>query len=171
MPFFVAGYGPLWPLLLGIALLPGLLAAVLSVAGLARRDAIGRPRAFVVLVVAVAGLALVHPDALAGFALFGYVVLAVVVLSALARRRGSVRRTAVLVGALLGLPVAWAAALQLPRARAMTRAYAVGPVESHARGLSEALLNNPRFAAPLWVTSAVALLGVVVCARRRAPAG
>jgi hypothetical protein len=166
MPFFVAGYGPLWPLLLGMALLPGLLAAVLSVAGLARRDAIGRPRALVVLVVAVAGLALVHPDALAGFALFGYVVLAAVVLSALVRRRGTARRTALLVGALVGPPVVWAAVLHLPRVRAMTRAYAVGPVESHARGLSEALLNNPRFAAPLWVTSAVALLGVVVCARQ-----
>jgi hypothetical protein len=166
MPFFIAGYGPLWPLLLGIALLPGLLAAVLSVAGLAQGDAIGRPRALVVLVVAVAGLALVHPDALAGLALFGYVVLAVVVISALAQRRGSLRRTALLVGALVGPPLAWIAVLQLPRSRAMTRAYAVGPVESHSRGLTEALLNNPRFGTPLWATSAVALLGVVVCARQ-----
>ena len=51
----------------------------------------------------------------------------------------------------------------------MTRAYAVGPVESHARGPSETLLTNPRFGTPLWVTSIVALLGLVDCARQAPP--
>ena len=56
MPFWIAGYGPLWPLVLGYAILPGLLACLLSLFRLARRDAIGRPQAAVLLVTTAGGL-------------------------------------------------------------------------------------------------------------------
>jgi hypothetical protein len=169
MPFLIAGYGPLWPLLLGLSLLPGLLGPLLSLFGLAADDVLGRPRAAVVLVAAVAGLAFVHPDALASLVVLAYVIAVVVAVRALVRGRRSAGRSTVLAAiAVVAPPLLWVAVLQLPRARAMSRAYRVGPVVSHGRGVADALLNRPyHSSAALWVTSAVAVLGVVVCARRR----
>jgi hypothetical protein len=168
MPFLIAGYGPLWPLLLGLSLLPGLLGTLLSLFGLAADDVLGRPRAAVVLVAAVAGLALVHPDALASLVVLAYVLAVVVAVRVVVRGPRTFGRSAVAVLAVVGPPLLWAAVLQLPRARAMSRAYRVGPVVSHGRGLVDALLNRPyHSSAALWVTSAVAVLGAVVCARRR----
>lgn len=168
MPFLVAGYGPLWPLLLGLSLLPSLLGLLLPLFGLAAADVVGRPRAAVLLAAAVAGLAFVHPDALASLVVLTYVVAVVSALTALVRGPRTPGRATAAVLALALPPLLWVAVLQLPRARAMSRAYRVGPVVSHGRGLADALLNRPYHAhTALWVTSAVALLGVLACLWRR----
>jgi hypothetical protein len=167
MPFLIAGYGPLWPLLLGLSLLPALLAVLLSLFGLAADDKLGRPRAAVVMVVAVAGLGFVHPDAVASLVLLTYAIAFVVAVAALVRRPRSPQRSVAAVLAIVLPPLLWVAVLQLPRARAMSRSYRTGPVASRPRGFVDALLNWPYHASSaLWVTSAVVLLGVVVCARR-----
>jgi hypothetical protein len=167
MPFLIAGYGPLWPLLLGMALLPALLALLLSLFGLAADDVVGRPRAALLLVVIVAGLGFVHPDAVASLVLLAYALGFVVAVTALVRGPRAPRRSLLPVLAIVAPPLLWLAVLQLPRARAMSRTYRTGPVASRPRGFVDALLNWPYHASSaLWVTSAVVLLGVVVCARR-----
>ena len=75
MPFWISGYGPLWPLVLGYAVLPGLIACLLSLFRLARRDTIGRPQAAVLLVTTVAGLLFVHPAAFSAIVLIAYPLL------------------------------------------------------------------------------------------------
>ena len=157
--------GPLWPYLLGLSLVPALLACVLSLLGLANEDAIGRPRAALLLVVGAAGLGLVHPHAVSALALVSYVVLVTALLGRLATRRTG--RSALLAAAGVLLPlVAWWVAFRTPKMQGMARAYARGPEESVGRAVAEGLLNGPRYGALLWVTSALVVVGLVVCARR-----
>lgn len=72
-PWALMSFGVLWPNLLGVALLPAALAAVVTLLGLARESHLGRPGAAVLLVVAGPTLGLAHPNAvfsLAALALF-----------------------------------------------------------------------------------------------------
>ncbi|MFL6098451.1 MAG: DUF6541 family protein [Actinomycetales bacterium] len=165
MPYWMAGYGPLWPYLLGLSLVPALLACVLSLLGLATDDAIGRPRAAMALVVGAAGLGLVHPHAVSALVLVSYVALVAALLGRLATRRTGRAALFAAVGVLLPV-AAWWVALRTPKMHGMTRAYARGPEQSVSRAVTEALLNGPRYGALLWVTSAVVVVGLVVCARR-----
>lgn len=72
-PWALMSFGVLWPNLLGVSLLPGALAAVITLFGLARESQMGPAGAAVLLVVTVPTLALAHPNAvfsLAALALF-----------------------------------------------------------------------------------------------------
>ncbi|MDN5915523.1 MAG: hypothetical protein L0I76_10525 [Pseudonocardia sp.] len=72
-PWALMSFGVLWPNLLGVALLPAALAAVVTLFGLARESQLGRTGAAALLVVTVPTLALAHPNAvfsLAALALF-----------------------------------------------------------------------------------------------------
>ena len=122
-----------------------------------RATCVGRPRAAVVLVVGRSpGWRSSIRTRSPALVLLGYVVLAVVAITALAGGAaptagpGALRRRPASAP-----PVLWAAALQLPRAKAMTRAYAVGPVESHCPGAPRgAAQQPPRRHRTCWVTSA-----------------
>ncbi len=140
----------------------------MSVFGLAADDVVGRPRAAVLLAASVAGLGLVHPDALTSLIVVAYVVTFVVALTALAGRPRPARGALRPVLAVVGPPLLWLAVLQLPRARAMSGTYHVAPVSSHGGAVVDVLLNRAHHApTALWATSAVVLLGVVVCLRHR----
>jgi hypothetical protein len=167
MPYWMGGYGPLWPYLLGLSLVPGLLGCLLSLIGLARDDAVGRPRAAIVLAAGTVGLVLVHPHAVSSLALVSYLAVIVVAGQRFVGRRSG-RNAVLAAAAVLGPLLVWWAAVQTPRLGGMTRAYARGPEESLGRAVGEALLNSPRYAAPLWATSALVVLGLVVGARHRA---
>jgi hypothetical protein len=168
MPFLIAGYGVLWPNLLGMAMVPALLGCVLSVAGVAEPDAVGRPRALLLLVVTAPGLFFAHPNSLATLGLLGYLVVVTVTFGWVARRRRARPRAAGLaVAALAAPPVLWVAAQSIHRVALVAQVHTDSPPdESLGRALSEALLNNPRLGAPLWVTSALVLVGVVAALRR-----
>lgn len=165
MPYWIGGYGVLWPYLLGLALVPGVLAAVLSLAGLAQDDVIGRSRSVAVVVGGGAGLGLVHPHAVSTLAILGFVMVAVAVIGWSWRRR-----TPVAVGfaalAVVGPLLLWWAASQTAQIKAMSARYAVGPEETARRAAYETLLNSSRGGEHLLVTSALVLLGLVVCLRR-----
>jgi hypothetical protein len=167
MPFLIAGYGVLWPNLLGLTLVPGLLAALLPIVGLARHDVIGRPRAFVVLVVSVPGLFFAHPNALATLGLLGFVVVLTATLTWVIQhvRRRPVVAVAMLVGVAL-LPLLWWLALQVPRVAAVAHENLGAPDESVGRAVTESLLNSERSGAPLWAASALILIGLVVSLTR-----
>ena len=76
MPYLLSGYGTLWPNLLGMALVPALLAAVVSLTGLGVQDAFGgRRRAALVLVGGLPGVFFAHPNGIASLVLLTFAVL------------------------------------------------------------------------------------------------
>jgi len=162
MPFWLAGYGTLWPNLAGLAVVPALVAALLSVFGLAQDDLIGRPRAWAAGIAVLLGLSFVHPNSVTTVVLIGYVLLVVQAIRWLVRSRARHRLGSVLVVlALVGPPVLWLAAQSIPRVAAVA-AYAKGPPEeSVGQALIESLLNSQRFGAPVWMTSAVVVVGLI----------
>lgn len=168
MPFLIAGYGVLWPNLLGLAMVPALLGCVLSVVGRAEPDAVGRRRALLLFVGTAPGLFYAHPNSVATLGLLGYVVVVVVTLGWVVRQgRSRPRATLLALAALVAPPLLWVAAQSIHRVALVAQVHTDSPPdESFGRAIGEALLNNPRFGAPLWVTSALVLVGLVDAVRR-----
>lgn len=71
MPWLLLNWGVLWPNLLGLALVPAGLAAVVTVLGLTRDSAVGRFRALLLGAAAVPALALAHPNAAVSLLVLG----------------------------------------------------------------------------------------------------
>ena len=161
-PYWVGGYGPLWPYLLGLALVPGLLGCLLSLLRLAEQDAIGPARAAVVGVVGAGGLGLVHPQAVSALVLVAYTMLVVAVVG-LAGRHRTVGSSVLAVVGLAGPLALWWAASQTAQITAMSVTYRLGPEDSLGRATYAALVNDSRPGHPLFVTSALVVVGVVGC--------
>jgi hypothetical protein len=151
-----------------MALVPGVLGCLLSVAGRAVDDLIGRARAVTVTLVALPGLFFAHPNSVATLGLVGYVLVFVVTVTWVAQGAWHHPRHAVpAVLALVAPPLLWVAAQSIHRIAIVAQVHDNSPPdETKTRVLTEALLNNPRFGAPLWVTSAFVLVGFVVALRR-----
>ncbi|MBN9792090.1 hypothetical protein DMP17_26340 [Pseudonocardia sp. TMWB2A] len=71
MPWLLLNWGVLWPNLLGLALVPAGLAAVVTVLGLTRDSVVGRFRALLLGAAAVPALALAHPNAAVSLLVLG----------------------------------------------------------------------------------------------------
>ena len=168
MPFLIAGYGVLWPNLLGLSMVPALLGCLLSVVGRATDDVVGRARAVVLLLAVLPGLFFAHPNSVATLGLVGYVILFVVTATWVAQGAWRLPMRAVpAVVALVAPPLLWVAAQSIHRIAIVADVHQKSPPdETKLRVLSEALLNNPRFGAPLWVTSAFVLIGFVLALTR-----
>jgi hypothetical protein len=95
-PWTLLKWGVLWPNVLGLALVPVAMAAVLSLANLAAQDAIGRRQAMFLLPLAILGIGLAHPNALASLLVVLSPVLAVAAVR-LAVRRPMVATAAAIV--------------------------------------------------------------------------
>ncbi|HEX2706005.1 MAG TPA: DUF6541 family protein [Candidatus Lustribacter sp.] len=165
MPYLLMGWGVLWPNVLGAAVLPGAVAAL----ALARRgDPSQRRAAALGLVVAIPGLALAHPNTLAGLLVFGGTWL----VTALARRAWSAHgRTRGAALAQLGVVVGGglAALVLLPRLSPLLAATATYVWRTDPLNLSvrDILLGSLQLGPRIAVT-VVAALGVgYVVARRR----
>ncbi|RJQ77412.1 hypothetical protein D5S17_15830 [Pseudonocardiaceae bacterium YIM PH 21723] len=164
-PWTLISYGTLWPNALGIALVPVGLAAVVSLAGLARQDAIGKPRAWLLVLLTVVGTGLAHPNATFSLA----VMAAPIVFFGLlgwARGRGALRYLAV-AGAVL---LAAGAALVVDR---MPAFYPVKrtlwpPIQNAPDAVWAVLTNSTNRTAPAYALSVLMLIGVLiaVCHRR-----
>lgn len=164
-PFWLMGYGVLWPNLYGQALLPASLALLLVVV-----DGPVRARSLLVGLVALPGLAIAHPNALISFVLIGTVV----VVAALLRRGWRLRSTRRLAGAgsvLAALLVLGAlAALWVPAtllSAGMRESNPSGPEMTTHEGVVDALFLAPRELLPLWVAGGVVLAGLVFLVARR----
>lgn len=169
-PWALMTFGVLWPNLLGVALLPAALAAVVTLAGLARQSRLGRRGAAVLLLVAVPTLALAHPNALfslAALALFPTVWW----LAGLVRRRLFTRSFAVpvlalgaTVAAVWGVVWVMVASPLLAGVRSFDWAAFSEPGQAAWDVAFGATNNRPE----AWTVSVLVLLGVVFALRRAA---
>jgi hypothetical protein len=169
-PWDLMGFGVLWPNLLGMSMAPAGLAIVATLTGWAREDAIGRGRAWLMLVVGGVAAGFAHPNVL-----FSLIVLSVFFVGATLLRRAlrlrregrtvrGVGELVVFVGLLL---VTWWWAATTP-ALANARGWIWRPFETPANAVGEVLLNSTNGHEALWLLSAVVIAGVVA-ARRRYP--
>ncbi len=162
MPFWIAGYGPLWPLVLGYAVVPGLIACLLSLLGLAQRDTIGRPQSAVLLVTTAGGLGFVHPAALATVVLIAY-PLGIFGVVRWARTRSWAVALPSIVAAVVALPLIWWAATREPTIRGFAKGYAVGPTAGHRQAAVELLTSSAGGSKELVLTSIVVVIGLLAC--------
>jgi hypothetical protein len=165
-PYWLLGYGVLWPNLFGQALLPAMLAALVAVMnGPARLNAV------VLLLLGVPGLALAHPNAFIALALMGVLI----VVLGLVRQAWVVRhRPVVAVGTVLAVVAIVAATIAgwtiaTAGAGSMRTSSPPGPEMSRSDALLDVVLFGPRDAQLLYVTGVLVLVGlVVVVVRHRA---
>jgi len=167
-PWALMAFGVLWPNTLGLTLLPAALGAVLSLAGFAKDDAIGRGRAWLLLPVILVAGGLSHPNSL-----FSLVAVAVFPLFASIGRWAVRQRAAGRTGrGLLGFGVAAAAFLlawgyvAVAPAFAGVRGFFWPPFETAPQAIGEALLGATNHRPALWALSAAVLVGVVLLWRR-----
>jgi hypothetical protein len=168
-PWGLLGFGVLWPNALGLAIAPAALAVILSLTGMARDDALGRGRAWLLLPVAVIAAVLAHPNVL-----FSLVLLSLFPVGArLVKRawrlhrdghtwRGVGEVVAVLVA--LGVAWYWTATTSNP-AFAGVRSMYWPPFETPSMAVGEIVLNATNGRNALWLLSAVVLVGVVASLR------
>jgi hypothetical protein len=163
-PWGLLGFGVLWPNALGMAMMPAGLAVLLSLTGLARDDALGRRRSWVLLAVVLVAATFAHPGAL-----FGLIVLGVFPVGhALLRRvrrlgredrawRGAAEVLA--AAAVLGAAWYWTATTPNPTFK-NAREIHWPPFETPSAAVGEVLLNATNGREALWLLSAVVLAGV-----------
>jgi len=183
-PFWLMGYGVLWPNLLGQALLPAALACLVVLTRPVKgarsrgvepeRAASGRPsggkevmsrgRAALVLVAVVPGLAFAHPNALIAFVVLGCLVLGGLLGVGWRARRD---RPRVAVGAVTALVVGtvlvgggWLAATAA--SGRMRASNAPGPEMTWSSAMVDTIAFGPREAAPLWALAVLVFVGAVV---------
>ncbi|MBW0104476.1 DUF6541 family protein [Pseudonocardia sp. KRD291] len=167
-PWALMSFGVLWPNLLGVALLPGALAAVITLFGLARESSPGPAGAAALLVVDVPTLALAHPNAvfsLAALALFPTLWwLAVLVRRRLFTRSFALPLVAVAGTALVVWGVLWlmVASPLLAGVRSFDWAAFSEPGEAVWDVALGATNNRPES----WTVSILVLVGIVFALRR-----
>ncbi|MBE3076628.1 MAG: hypothetical protein IMZ75_17140 [Actinobacteria bacterium] len=171
-PFMLMGFGVLWPLFFGMALIPSalaLLAVVVSAADPQSAPMRSKTRAILLLLVIVAGIALVHPNAFVTFLLFGYLMVAGVVLGrAWEMRRDRPRRAAATV---LGLVMAtalafFASTLSTGKSSRMMTSGARGPELPSDEAVQDMLLLAPRDATELRVLALLVVVGGIIILMR-----
>jgi hypothetical protein len=165
-PYFLMGFGVLWPNLFGGALLPGAVLALVSVLGSRARPpyvVAGRPIAALVLVAGLPGLVMAHPNAFVSFCLFALLCVAGRALATAWALRSSRPRRAlgIAVGTAVGLVLAVAATVVVRRP-SMFATGAAGPEASASKAWYAVVNFAPRSTKPLTLLALVVLVGVVV---------
>jgi hypothetical protein len=166
-PWDLLSFGVLWPNLLGMALVPAVLAAVLSVTGMARDDAIGRGRAWLILPVAALGTGFAHPNAiftvlvLSLVPVFTRIVIRMRRLRAEGRPRRGVTELLVAIVVFLGL---WGFSDETSALSAVRNFY-WAPSETPARAIGEVLFVSTTGYNALWLLAFV-VLGSLLLSRR-----
>ena len=168
-PFWLMGYGVLWPNLLGYALLPATLACVLAVCGLARADVIGRAPGLLAALVLAVGLGLSHPNAFISAALFAFLIVAWPLVGWVQRSwRDKPVLAAVAVLAYLAVPTLWILGpFVVPLMGRVAGLNSVRNETTPARAFGEAALNSPRGWPAQWTVSVLGIAGLVLLVRRR----
>jgi hypothetical protein len=161
-PWDLLSFGVLWPNLLGMSIAPAVLAVVISITGLAKEDAIGRGRAWIMLPVVVVGAGFAHPNVLFSVIALSLVPIGIAVGRRAVRLRGegrTVRGVAECVLALVIFLAAWEWAATTP-AFATVRTFYWAPFDTPAAAVGEVLLNATTGYSALWLLSIVVLIGI-----------
>jgi uncharacterized protein DUF6541 len=168
-PFWLMGYGVLWPNLLGYALIPAWLACIVGVLGLAKADVVGRSSGVVAALALLIGLALSHPNALISAVLFAFLIAAWPLSTWLRRSwRGRPVLSGLVVLGYLAVPVLWVLGpYVVSRVAAVASRNTVVNETTPARAFGEAVLHSPRGWPEQWTVSVLAIAGLVVLLRQR----
>ena len=164
-PYWLMGYGVLWPNLFGQALLPAALALLLAVV-----DGPRRARSLVLGLLSLPGLAVAHPNALIAFVLIGTVVVVLGLLSRAwllrrSRRWAAVGTATAALLTLLALGAVWAVMTTV--SVGMRESNPEGPEMTVAEGVVDVLFQAPRAVPPAWVAGSLVLVGLLVLLARR----
>jgi len=164
-PWFVLSWGVLWPNSLGIALVPSVLACLVSVLGVAERDVLGGPAmGLLALVASAAACAMAHPGAFISAVVLGSALALVVALQRAVRwsRQGHrVNGLAQLGGTVLVVLAGWALLYAVPGVRNTSSDWPASttiPAE-----LVRHLVGGPGNTAPEYAVSLLVLIGAVRC--------
>lgn len=167
-PWALVTYGALWPNLLGVALMPAALAAVVAASGLVQRGPLGRGGAVVLSVVALPAVAFGHPNAVFGLAVVAvWPMLWGAAASVVRRVRAARWLTAVALVAVTATACAatyWVMVLW-PGLDGI-RGYTWTPIETWSSGALNMLTSSPNGRAAAWTISALVVVGAVVSLRR-----
>ena len=169
LPVLMVSFGTLFPNVWATACLPAILGATilcLRYSGLT---------SWVALVLAAAGVLLLHPSSLFGFALLGLPLLIQALITRWRRLQSSGRGRRVLVDAAALAAIAVVGAVVVARSSifAAVRSYPRPPVETMAQAVGEALLDAPLSAldygvrSASWLGAGLVVLGFVYAATVR----
>ncbi|MGV9367243.1 DUF6541 family protein [Amycolatopsis sp. NPDC003731] len=168
-PWELLGWGILWPNLLGLSLVPAGVAVVVSMAGLAEDDVIGRGRAWLLAPVLLTAVAIAHPNAVISLAAITTPVVVVGLARAAARRyRAGRRAPAALFAApiVLAAPLYWLVVVRWGVFAGPMSADSA-PFESPSQALGEVLTGATNHNGAGWVLALLVILGAVSCFRQR----
>lgn len=168
LPWLLMSFGVLWPNLLGLALVPAGLAAVVTLVGLARRPVLGRVGALVLLVLSVPALGLAHPNAVISLAVLGLCPMLWAALGTAVRIRRVVDVWKPL-SALAGAAAVIAGTVWFLAASpflAGVRKFDWPAFTTTGGAVEDMLLNAPSGRPALWVASVLVLVGAVSSLRR-----
>jgi hypothetical protein len=162
-PWGLMAFGVLWPNILGLAMVPAGVAVALSLAGLAKDDAIGKGRAWLLLPVVLIAGGFAHPNSL--FSLVAIVVFPLFTgigrWALRMRAEGRTKRGLAGFGAAVVVFLgAWLFVATSPAFKTV-REYYWPPIESSSKAFGEAILGATNGRPTLWVLSAVVIVGVV----------
>ncbi len=172
-PYFLMGFGVLWPNLFGETLLPSYLATFLALVGsraLVRDPLAPRFTAAAILLIGLPGLTLAHPNALMSFGVFALVILTGTALRMAWRlRRRPLPALGVLGGTILVLGLVLLGSKTVAPG-GMLRTGAIGPELKVRAALNDLVFFAPRGASYLPVLTGIVVVGIIaLLVRRRAP--
>lgn len=165
-PYFLMGFGVLWPNLFGETLLPAYLVAFVALFGRRAVPAytLAPPlTAAAIVLLGLPGLGLAHPNAVMSFGVFAIIFLAGLVLGrawAERKRHRPRRALALAAGTVVALGLVYAAATVV-RPAAMLNTGAIGPELPVRAALADLVLLAPRGASYLPVLTVVTGIGVL----------
>jgi hypothetical protein len=159
-PMILIGWGVLYPNLLGLALIPVGLGALVLASGIASTPRLGAVLGWIAFIALMPGISMAHPNALVSLLGIGLPVLCVAWWLWFRKTRESGRRQAViaLVVALAGLLV-YAAVFIVVRPPASAATW--GPIAGWRRALYMGLLNAEYGNVPAFAMTALAIVGVI----------
>lgn len=166
-PWTLIAYGALWPNLLGVALMPAALAAVVTCVGWARASTVSRGGALMLALTAVPTLGLAHPNAVFGLAVVAVWPLAWS-LGGVIRDRWRARRRFVAVVAILAAVTTVAGVSWVMAASPLlagVRSYSWDPIGTWQQGVVGVLTNSPNGGPAAWTISFLVLSGAVAALR------
>jgi hypothetical protein len=168
-PWSLMSFGVLWPNLIGLALVPAGLAAVLTLCGLARTSAVSAGQAWAIVGASGAALGLAHPNTV-----FSLVVLATCPflwwLAARLRALAGAGRWVIVTAAIVTVVGVGAAAFYLVVESplfAEVRAFDWPAYESPPQAAGEVLLNATNGKDAAWAISLVVVVGAFAAGRDR----